>query len=58
MLGVLFDEPVLGLCQRLLTEGYLALPAGADAKVLQLVPPLTMDTELLPGFVQTLRRLS
>lgn len=58
MLGVLFDEPVLGLCQRLLTEGYVALPAGADAKVLQLVPPLTMDTELLPGFVQTLSRLS
>jgi 4-aminobutyrate aminotransferase-like enzyme len=58
MLGVRFDRagdrPVLDLVARLLARGYLALPAGSDARTLQLAPPLTIDEALLDGFVTVL----
>ena len=38
-------------------RGYLVLPAGAEATVLQLAPPLNIPWPLLEGFVQTLRAL-
>lgn len=58
LLGVRFDRagdrPVLDLVARLLARGYLALPAGNDARTLQLAPPLTIDETLLDGFVEAL----
>ena len=44
----------LRLVRRLLERGYLTLPAGADARVLQLVPPLTIDEPLLDAFTDAL----
>ena len=38
----------------LLGRGYLTLPAGGDAEVVQLAPPLTIPEALLEGFVETL----
>jgi len=57
MLGVVFEQPVLELVHRLLQRGYLTLPAGADARVLQLAPPLTIDEALLDAFVTALEEL-
>ncbi len=58
MLGVRFeredDRPVLELVSRLLGRGYLTLPAGADARTLQLAPPLNVDEHLLDRFVEVL----
>ena len=45
---------VLDLVARLLVRGYLTLPAGADARTLQLAPALTVDEALLDGFVVAL----
>ena len=44
----------LALVHALLQRGYLVLPAGADASVLQFVPPLTVTDEQLAGLVETL----
>jgi acetylornithine/succinyldiaminopimelate/putrescine aminotransferase len=57
LVGVRFERPVLDLVARLLSRGYLTLPAGADARTLQLAPPLTIDEALLEGFVATLREV-
>ena len=54
MIGVVFDESVLPLVHRLNGRGFLTLPAGNDASVLQLVPPLTITRELLDAFVDAL----
>ncbi|MCB9601633.1 MAG: aspartate aminotransferase family protein [Sandaracinus sp.] len=54
LLGVRFERPVLDLVARLLARGYLTLPAGADARTLQLAPALTVDEALLDGFVVAL----
>lgn len=54
LLGVRFDAPVLGLVARLLGQGWLTLPAGADARTLQLVPPLNIDEPLLEAFTAAL----
>ncbi len=68
MIGVCFEDQalqgaghpggnVLGLVAELLHRGYLTLPAGARAEVLQLVPPLNIAEHLLEGFVATLQDL-
>lgn len=43
----------LALVHALLQRGYLVLPAGADASVLQFVPPLTVTDEQVTGLVET-----
>ncbi|MEM9068444.1 MAG: aspartate aminotransferase family protein [Myxococcota bacterium] len=57
MIGVRWPTAVLGVVRSLLEAGYLALPAGSDARTLQLAPPLTIDSSLLEGFVRTLGTL-
>lgn len=47
-------QRTLALVHALLQRGYLVLPAGADASVLQLVPPLTITDEQSAGLVETL----
>ena len=56
VLGVQLDAPGLSLTvvRSLLEKGYLALPAGADASVLQLVPPLVIEERLLDAFADAL----
>ncbi|MEC7522350.1 MAG: aspartate aminotransferase family protein [Myxococcota bacterium] len=50
---------VLRLVAELLAEGWITLPAGPRAEVLQLTPPLNVDEALLDAFTRTLaRRLS
>ncbi len=54
--GVVLEsgELCLRVVRRLLERGYLALPAGRDARVLQIVPPLIIDEALLDPFVEAL----
>lgn len=49
MIGVQLDGAAKALVavRMLLERAYLALPAGVDASVVQVVPPLTIDQELL-----------
>jgi 4-aminobutyrate aminotransferase-like enzyme len=54
LLGVQFEQPMLGLVAELLSAGWLVLPAGAHAHTLQIAPPLTIDEALLDAFVDTL----
>ena len=54
LLGLVPGQPVLPLVRRLLERGFLALPAGMDAEVIQLLPPLTIDEALLDAFMDTL----
>jgi 4-aminobutyrate aminotransferase-like enzyme len=44
----------LSLVHALLERGYLVLPAGADASVLQLVPPLNVTDEQMVGLADAL----
>jgi 4-aminobutyrate aminotransferase/(S)-3-amino-2-methylpropionate transaminase len=57
MVGLALDAPMRGLAvsRRLLERGYLVLPAGAEADVLQLVPPTTVTDSQLEGFVGSLK---
>lgn len=48
----------LAAIRALLERGYITVPAGADARVISLTPPLTIDESLLEGFVDELGRLS
>lgn len=59
MIGVQLDAPgkALTAVRGLLEQGYLALPAGADASVVQLVPPLCIDEALLLGAADALLRV-
>jgi 4-aminobutyrate aminotransferase-like enzyme len=41
----------------LLERGYLVVPAGADASVLQIAPPLNIDPPLIDAFLGALRTL-
>lgn len=58
--GLLLALPVggsartLSLVHALLVRGYLVLPAGADASVLQFVPPLTVTEPQVTGLVEAL----
>ncbi len=56
LLGVVLDDGArtLALVRALLERGYLTLPAGMRAEVLSITPPLTIEPELLRGFVDTL----
>ncbi len=45
----------LRVSRALLERGYLVLPAGAEADVIQLAPPVTVTDEQLEGFVASLR---
>lgn len=49
LIGVALDAPGAALVavRGLLERGYLALPAGADASVVQIVPPLVIEESLL-----------
>ncbi|MGB5265423.1 MAG: aspartate aminotransferase family protein [Polyangiales bacterium] len=45
----------LRVSRALLERGYLVLPAGAEAEVIQLAPPVTVTDQQLEGFVASLR---
>ena len=49
------EPTVLPLVARLMARGYLTLPAGSNAEVLQLVPPLTIAEDLLKPFAEVLK---
>jgi 4-aminobutyrate aminotransferase/(S)-3-amino-2-methylpropionate transaminase len=53
LLGIELDSPERSLaCIRaLLKRGYITVPAGADARVVSLTPPLCITSEQLLGFV-------
>lgn len=57
MLGLQLDEAhhALGLTRGLLERGYLVLPAGARADVIQLAPAVTVTDDQLAGFIDALR---
>lgn len=44
----------LAAVRALLERGYLTVPAGSDARVISLTPPLTIDAALLTGFCDAL----
>ena len=48
------DHDALAMTRELLERGYLALPAGARADVLQLTPPIVLTDAQLEGFVDAL----
>jgi 4-aminobutyrate aminotransferase/(S)-3-amino-2-methylpropionate transaminase len=49
------DGRALVLARALLERGYLVLPAGTGADVIQLAPPVTISDAQLDGFVSALR---
>lgn len=57
MLGLQLEGNLraLGVSRALLERGYLVLPAGAEADVIQLAPSITVNDEQLEGFVASLR---
>ena len=57
MLGLQLDGPsrALNVTRALLERGYLVLPAGTKADVLQLAPPITVSETQLDGFITSLR---
>ncbi len=57
MLGLQLGAPMqaLTVTHALLERGYLVLPAGMRADVLQLAPPVTVSEAQLEGFVASLR---
>jgi 4-aminobutyrate aminotransferase/(S)-3-amino-2-methylpropionate transaminase len=57
MLGLQLDQEGRGLTltRALLERGYLVLPAGARADVIQLAPAVTISDAQLDGFVSALR---
>ncbi len=54
MIGLEVEADVLGTVRALLERGFLTLPAGAEAEVLQLVPALNIHEDLLELFAETL----
>lgn len=56
MIGLELDsgERTLRLVRRLLERGFLVLPAGAGAEVLQLLPALNISEVLLEAFIEAL----
>lgn len=57
MLGVQLDQEgaALPATRSLLERGYLVLPAGAKADVIQVIPPVVLDDRLFDGFVLALQ---
>ena len=58
MFGLQLDQEgaALSATRNLLERGYLVLPAGPKADVLQLIPPVVLDDPLFDGFVLALRQ--
>jgi 4-aminobutyrate aminotransferase-like enzyme len=56
LVGIELDAPgrALRCMQALLERGYITVPAGADARVISLTPPLCVTEEQLNGFVAAL----
>ena len=56
LLGLELDSPARGLqlTRALLERGYITVPAGNDARVVSLTPPLTIARAQLEGFVTAL----
>ncbi|MBO6936524.1 MAG: aspartate aminotransferase family protein [Deltaproteobacteria bacterium] len=54
LLGVVPGVPALPLVRRLLERGFLAIPAGMEAEVIQVLPALTIDERLLDAFADAL----
>lgn len=56
MIGIELHEAggALRVVQRMLEAGYLLLPAGAEAHVISITPPVTIPDNLLDGFVGAL----
>ncbi|MEM6961232.1 MAG: aminotransferase class III-fold pyridoxal phosphate-dependent enzyme, partial [Myxococcota bacterium] len=59
MTGIEFDTTRRGLriVRRLLERGYLVLPAG-NGNVIQLCPPLTISSELIDSFAETINSIA
>lgn len=59
MIGIELDDGArtLALVRALLERGWITLPAGRSAEVLQLTPPLTIDASLLDSFTAELDTL-
>ena len=57
MLGLQLEGSMqaLRVTRSLLELGYLVLPAGVQADVIQLAPPVSVNDEQLEGFVASLR---
>lgn len=57
LVGVDFGERgyALKVMQLMLQRGYITVPAGAQANVLSLTPPLTIEQGLVDGFIAALR---
>jgi 4-aminobutyrate aminotransferase / (S)-3-amino-2-methylpropionate transaminase / 5-aminovalerate transaminase len=53
LIGIELSSPErsLGCMRALLKRGYITVPAGADARVVSLTPPLCITSEQLLGFV-------
>jgi 4-aminobutyrate aminotransferase/(S)-3-amino-2-methylpropionate transaminase len=56
LIGIELGSPAraLALGRVLLERGYITVPAGADARVISLTPPLVIDQAVLDGFVAAL----
>lgn len=60
MLGLQLEHrfEALTLTRALLERGYLVLPAGPEANVLQLTPPITLTARQLEGFIDALANVA
>ena len=60
MLGVQLEGEAraLSITRALLERGYLVLPAGSGADVIQLAPPVTLGDSQVEGFVAALGEAS
>jgi 4-aminobutyrate aminotransferase/(S)-3-amino-2-methylpropionate transaminase len=56
MIGLQLQQSMqaLSISRALLERGYLVLPAGMDADVIQLAPPVTLSDRQVEGFVTSL----
>jgi len=56
LVGIELDrgERTLAIVRRLLEAGYITLPAGSSARVLELTPPLAIAPQLLERFIDAL----
>jgi len=59
LLGIDLGSGARGLLavRRLLEHGYITVPAGDDARVVSLTPPLTIERAVLEGFANALSRV-
>ena len=56
MLGIEIDN-ALSLSRSLLREGFIVLPAGENAEVLSVTPPLTIADAQLVAFLDALDKV-